>query len=77
MARLGICHNPILIGKYELAGRALTEGSDILSLTLIVFSAFIPTPTQTPALTLNLPDMYMNVNLQKATKLALELFVTS
>lgn len=60
----------------------LIKGSGTSNLTSAVFYAFTlalalaqaPALTQTPAPALGLPSMYTNIDLQRATKLALELF---
>ena len=59
----------------EDAPRAFIEGSGICTLTLAVSRA--STPASAPAFTSapGLPGKYTNENLQKATKLAPELFV--
>lgn len=56
--------------------RAFTENNSTCILSLVVSRAQNPTPAQKSALTptLDLPSIYTDVNLQKTTKLALELF---
>ena len=69
--------NPPPDGENELAGSlpgALTESSNTPTSSPPVFRA--QTPTDAPALTPAPPrGTYTNVDLQKATKLALKLFV--
>lgn len=66
-------HNLALVGEDELADGASIKCSNIL----MPFSAQTPTPRQGLAFApaLGLPDMYTNVDLQRITSLALELFV--
>ena len=68
------CFNPPPTGNDELAGGApgaLTNGSGIFTPT----TATSCTPTPTPAPVPGPTGMYTDVDLQRATKLALELFV--
>lgn len=58
--------------KYELAGRALTKNSNTNTPIPAIFCA--PNPVFTPALAL-FENIYTNIDLQKATKLALDLFI--
>ena len=76
MAGLRTRRNPPLGGKNEFAGAPNKRNS-----TPVVFCAPIPAPAQAPASTSapasapGLLGRYMDKNLQRATKLALELFV--
>lgn len=80
MAGLYIYYNLVFIGKDELVGKVFTKNSNTLILSPNIFQAqiFAPTqasaPTQAPAPTSGLPNMCTNVDLQKTTRLALELF---
>lgn len=68
-------------GKDKLAGRAPIESSGTHIPTRAVFHTATPAPTQilAPALAFapaqGLLGNYTNINLQRATKLALELFI--
>lgn len=75
MTRLYTCCYLAFVGKDELAATACTEGSGTLSPTPTVCSNPTFTPAQTPISALGLLNMFTDMNLQKATKLALELFV--
>ena len=78
MAGLYIRRNPPFAGKDELAG-AFTNGNSmpIISRASIPAPAQAPAPILAPALTLDLPGRYTDEDLQRATNLALELFVKS
>ena len=65
------CQNLFSNGKDELAGIALTEGSGISSAMLYTAT---PTLVLSPTLT-KLVARYSNIDLQKATKLSLNLFI--
>ena len=67
--------NPPPAGKDELARRTLFEGSGIPTPTPAASRAPTPAHTQDPIPVPGLPDMYTNIDLQRATSLALELFV--
>lgn len=71
MAGLRTCRNSAPVGKNELIGRVFTEGSNIFTPTPAIFCAL--TPAFAP--TLGPPGMYTDMNLQKAIRLALKLFV--
>lgn len=73
MTGLFACHNLLFAGKDELAGGVFTNGSGIP----IIFCALTPALSQAPALAsaLSLPSRYIDKDLRKITKLALELFV--
>ena len=69
--------NPSPTGEDELTGaapRALTNDSGTPSHTPAVSRVLIPAPAPSSA-PAKLVDKYTNANLQRATKLALELFV--
>lgn len=72
--------NFTFVSKDELTGDILeahTRNSGIFTLISIVFCAFTLALAQTPTLIPGLSSIYLNLNLQKATKLALELFIKS
>lgn len=86
MAGLRICRNFPLISKDKLtedALGALSKGSGIPNPIFAIFCTFTltpaptqaVTPTQTFVLALSLPGMYIDVDLQKPTRLALEFFI--
>lgn len=67
--------NPSPVGKDKLARKTPSKGSGIPTSTPTVFCASISAPTQDPAPAPGLPGIYTHVDLQRATKLALKLFV--
>ena len=69
----GLCtrYNPPSGDKNELASGAFTNNSGTPVPTPAVFQAPTPAPASAPGL----PERYTDKNLQKATKLALKLFV--
>lgn len=71
MTGLQTCYNLASIGKDELAKRAHIKGNS----TFTSASAQVPAPAQTPALALSLLGIYTDVNLQRATKLVLKMFI--
>lgn len=77
MAGLYICRNSFPASKNKLAGRASTDSSSIL----VVSYTLTPTPSlvfafvPAPVFALSPLSRYTDKNLQKTTKLALELFV--
>lgn len=75
MAGLYICRNPALIEEDKLVESIPTKGSNIPTLFLANFCAQIPAFAQALTPALGLLSRYTNVDLQKATKLALKLFV--
>ena len=75
MARPRTQHNLLPAGKNELAGGALFEASDTLIPTPSASHAPSLTPAQDPTPAPGPPGMYTNVDLQRATRLALKLFV--
>lgn len=64
MARLRTCHNLALTSKNKLAKRVFIKNNNISTLTSTIF--LISTSIFTSTLTLNLPSIYTNINLQKA-----------
>ena len=76
MAGLGTCYNPLLGGKDKLAG-APTEGNSTPAISRAPTPALAQAPASTPApaLALGPPGRYTDKDLQRATKLALKLFV--
>lgn len=71
-------NNPPPISKNELAEDAPgapTEGSSTPTPSPAISPALTPVPAQAPTPAPGLPGMYTNIDLQKATRLALELFV--
>lgn len=80
MAKLWTRCNSTFVSKDKLIRDILeahTRNNGIFTLISIVFCAFTLALAQTPALIPGLSSMYPNLNLQKATKLVLELFVKS
>lgn len=85
MVRPRACHNALpFVGKDELAGDAPgahTKSCGIPTPTSAVFCVPTPASAQTPALTqaptqvLGSPSLYIDADLQRATKLALDLFI--
>lgn len=71
MARLYIYYNPTTAKKDKLAKKASIKGSSIPNLTLAAFCTWISVYTST----LGLPNMYININLQKTTKFILKFFI--
>ena len=73
--------NPPLAGGDELARGAPTKSSGTPTPTPVISRPPTPalaiSPTQVPALAPGPPSMYTDVDLQRATRLALELFVKS
>lgn len=70
MAGTRICRNTycnLLTGKDEFVERALIEGSHTSNFTFVVFYA--------STLALSSPGLYTDIDLQRASRLALELFV--
>ena len=70
--------NPLFIGKDELIGdtpKASIKGSDTPIPIPAISKTSTPTPTPAFAFVLGLVGRYMNEDLQRAIKLALELFV--
>ena len=77
MANLRTCRNSAPVGKNKLAGSVSTEGSNTSTPSPAISRAQIPTPAQARASTHGLPGMYTDVDLQKTTSFALELFIKS
>ena len=81
MASPNTCYNATSIEKDKLAKDISTKDNNSLTLSLAISRAQISTLTQTLtsaqvfALTLSQPSMYIDVNIQKAIRLALKLFV--
>lgn len=80
MAGSHTCYNFPSTRKDKLAKntlRASTKGNGTSTLTFVAFWAptLAPAPAFAPTPTLVLPGLYMDVDLQRATKLALESFV--
>lgn len=65
MLKSRIYYNPALVGKSEFAGGASTKNNDIHTPISATFSI------SALALALSLPGIYINVELQKNTRLAL------
>lgn len=80
MAGLRFCHNLLFGSKNEVV-RAFNKGNSTLIPFLVVFWTQIFASTQNHTLLLTLIpsplDMYTNVDLQKAIRLVLKLFVKS
>lgn len=78
MAGSRICHssrnNPPLTDKDELAGGAPRASNNDSGTSFPIPAASY---TLTFILALGLPDIYTNVDLQRATRLALKLFIKS
>ena len=75
--RRSFCRNLSLGRKDEFAGGpsgALTKSSNTPTLSPAISWVQIPAPPPAPIPT-SLRNMYTNLNLQKTTKLALELFI--
>lgn len=70
MGGLRIHCNSTLVSKNEHTKRVFTKNSNILTPILAASQASIF--ISTPILVLSLPSIYIDVDLQKATKLALE-----
>ena len=68
-----LCRNPLSIGENELAG-APTKSSSTPTPTPTPVISHVPTPAPTPILTFP-GGTYIDMNFQKATKLALYSFV--
>lgn len=66
------CDNRLPAGKYELASRAPTIRNGINTPILPVFCISTSASTPVPA---PLKDTFINVDLQRAIKLALKLFI--
>lgn len=77
MPGLCTCHNSAPIGEDGLAGGIPIKSSNTLTFFLIISWLQTPTPIQasTPAPTLDSLSIYTNITLQRATRLALKLFV--
>ena len=69
MVGLYTCRNSGLIGKNKFARRAFTKGSDTFILTPAISYA------QTPVSALGSSGLYIDINLQKCTRLVFGLFV--
>ena len=68
------CRNPLPIGNNELAGATSTKRNGTLTPTFIM--SHVPTPAPAPLLaSTKVMAKYTNADLQRATKLALKLFV--
>lgn len=65
-----LCYNFLPISKNKLIGRVFIKGNSTYIITFVISYTF--TFAIIPAL---FGDIYANVNLQKATKLALKLFI--
>ena len=68
------CNAPPPISKDELAGNAPKASTKGIGTPTSIPTAF-QAPTSTPAPVFDLPGLYTNADLQKATKLALKLFI--
>lgn len=75
MPRPYICHNSTPISKDELAERASTEGSSILTLISAAFYTSTPAPVQILTLTPGPTGIYTDINLQKTIRLTLKSFI--
>lgn len=76
MAGLYVCYNFFFsTGEDKLARRAYTKGNGISTPTSTLFRALTSTSASTFALVLGLLGKYINEDLQKVFKLALELFI--
>lgn len=82
MAKTRTCHNPAPTGKNKLAKntvRAPTKNNSTFTSILAVFRALTPVLAQDPVLAKvfisGSLDIYTDENLQKTTRLALELFM--
>lgn len=69
MTGLKICRNTTSTGKDKSAEKALIKNNGIF--TPIPTTFHIPAPALTP----NPPDIYTNIDLQKATRMVLNSFV--
>ena len=81
MIGLQTCRNPVPAGKDELTEKVLIKGSGTSTFIPAVLYTPIPILPQVPALvqalalTPGLPSRYTDEDLQRATKLALKLFI--
>lgn len=76
MARLQTCCNLTPINKNEFAENILGASIDSNNIfTPILNASWASIPTSNFFLTLSLLSIYINIDLQKTTRLALELFV--
>lgn len=69
------CCNLAPVGEDELTKSILIEGSNTSIFSLAICQSQTPTPTQAPIPTPGPPSIYNDVNLKKATRLALKLFI--
>ena len=74
MASLRTYRNPFFCGKDKLA-KAPTKEDSILAISHAPILALAQAFASAPASTLGPPERYIDKDLQKATKLALKLFV--
>ena len=72
MAGLYIYYNPFFGGKNKLTEAFIKENSTFSHFSIVFW---VKTLTLTQAYALSLSKRYINKNLQKTTKLALELFI--
>lgn len=70
-----ICCKPAFIRKDKLVGGISLKDSNTFIPSPTIFWVQTATPAQAFTFVSNLPDMYTNVNLQKAIKLTLKLFI--
>lgn len=75
MARLQTRYNLALVGEDKFAEDVTTKDSNTPTLSLAISCPQTPASAQVPIFAPSLPGMYTNINLQKATRLALELFI--
>lgn len=75
MAGPRTCFKLFLIGKDKLTERDFIKGNSIFTSILAISYAQIPASVSTFASALDLPGLYIDINLQKAIKLTLKLFV--
>lgn len=71
MADPGACHNPLPASKDKFAEKALIDSSNIP----VISYALIPALPQALTPAVDPPNLYTSDDVQKTTKLALELFV--
>lgn len=74
MAKPRTCRNSALVSKDEFAKKDLIKNNSTFTSIPAVFYTFTLISAKTLALIPGLPDLYMDMNLQRIIKLALKLF---
>lgn len=75
IASLYICRSPAVVGEDKLAGSISTKDNNTLIPSLATSRALITAPAKAHSPTPDPQGIYTNIDLQRATKLALKFFL--